>query len=984
MAHGGELGNTLSISYGDNVTKFTDNKGYSNTYTFNNSGQTISISDFGKNSNDIDNAYGKMYEYGEGTNNKNKLTIDGQLFSIKDKENNLIKNGDFSNGLNNWVTTNCDANDKVEDGKFKIVGDSSKDKNIGQEINVSGKKGDILTLATWVNSRAIQNNIKESKKISLSLHFKRTNGTLQVIDKLINVDGSGWQFKSEVVIADSDYTSISVYLVCTNNANETYFDNIGLFKEEFGQSYTYDEKGNVITTKDNTKNEQTFKYNSNNNLITAINPSGGKFDYQYDTRNPNKLISATNSIGNKYTFDYDSKGNITNAKVNGSSETQKNINIKYKTHVQEEGWKEPSYNGETSGSAGLNYRIEALTIELDGKPENAHIKYQAHIQDIGWQNWVQDGGLAGTEGRSLRIEALKIELENLPGYSVKYRAYVEGIGWQDWIQDGEIAGTFYQGKMIHAIQIKIEYSNKYIQAQAEYTSNGNYQTKLTDETGNSTQYQYNQNTGTITKITDAKSKDTNYTYDNLDRITKVTKQAGGKTYTNEYTYKNDKLETITHNRFKYTFIYDNFGNVKQTKIGNQILATNNYETKNGNLNSVTYGNSQTITYNYDRFNRVTKKTGTNGTYNYTYDAKSNIKTIQDNVNGNTTNYTYDLADRIVKENNTNGFTSEYGYDINNNINTTKYSQSGKSNEIQYSYDKANRLKSIKQNDVITWSNSMDNLSRTTVKRITSGIKSYATKYTYKDIANQENKTTTQINTIQNGNSDIITYTYDAIGNIETIKKGNTQTNQYNYDEINQLTKEINIPQNKMITYEYDEGGNITSKKEYRYTNGTAGTTPTKTTTYTYGNTNWKDQLTNYNGKAIGYDAIGNPTTYDGNTYTWQNGRQLEGIKNSSKTISYKYNDNGIRTQKTVNATVTNYYLEGNKVIYEKTGSNIIYYTYDESGNVIGLKYNDTQYYYIRNGQNDIVGILDSNLNQVVSYEYDSWGNILSIKDARRK
>ena len=61
----GELGNTLDISYGDNVTKFTDNKGYSNTYTFNNSGQTISISDFGKDSNNIDNAYGKMYQYGE-------------------------------------------------------------------------------------------------------------------------------------------------------------------------------------------------------------------------------------------------------------------------------------------------------------------------------------------------------------------------------------------------------------------------------------------------------------------------------------------------------------------------------------------------------------------------------------------------------------------------------------------------------------------------------------------------------------------------------------------------------------------------------------------------------------------------------------------------------------------------------------------------------------------------------------------------------
>lgn len=64
----------------------------------------------------------------------------------------------------------------------------------------------------------------------------------------------------------------------------------------------------------------------------------------------------------------------------------------------------------------------------------------------------------------------------------------------------------------------------------------------------------------------------------------------------------------------------------------------------------------------------------------------------------------------------------------------------------------------------------------------------------------------------------------------------------------------------------------------------------------------------------------------------------------------------------------------------KRGNNIIYYIYDQNGNIIGLKYNDTQYYYIKNAQNDIIGILDSSLNQVVRYEYDSWGNILSIKD----
>lgn len=44
-----------------------------------------------------------------------------------------------------------------------------------------------------------------------------------------------------------------------------------------------------------------------------------------------------------------------------------------------------------------------------------------------------------------------------------------------------------------------------------------------------------------------------------------------------------------------------------------------------------------------------------------------------------------------------------------------------------------------------------------------------------------------------------------------------------------------------------------------------------------------------------YDEIGNPLSYDGNTYTWERGRQLAGISNSTNTITYNYNENGKST-----------------------------------------------------------------------------------------
>lgn len=107
----------------------------------------------------------------------------------------------------------------------------------------------------------------------------------------------------------------------------------------------------------------------------------------------------------------------------------------------------------------------------------------------------------------------------------------------------------------------------------------------------------------------------------------------------------------------------------------------------------------------------------------------------------------------------------------------------------------------------------------------------------------------------------------------------------------------------------------------------------------------------------------------------------EELWNTDNIISYKYNDNGIRTSKTVGGVETKYYLDGSKVIYEKTGEDVIYYSYDENGQVIGMNRNGAQYYYIKNAQNDVIGLLDNTLQQIVSYKYTSWGEIVSVKDS---
>ena len=77
-----------------------------------------------------------------------------------------------------------------------------------------------------------------------------------------------------------------------------------------------------------------------------------------------------------------------------------------------------------------------------------------------------------------------------------------------------------------------------------------------------------------------------------------------------------------------------------------------------------------------------------------------------------------------------------------------------------------------------------------------------------------------------------------------------------------------------------------------------------TNTFTYSNDEWKDELTSVNGTALTYDKNGNVLTYGNKKFTWNTGRNLESIVDGNNKYSYTYDENGIRTSKTVNGKMT--------------------------------------------------------------------------------
>ena len=137
------------------------------------------------------------------------------------------------------------------------------------------------------------------------------------------------------------------------------------------------------------------------------------------------------------------------------SSTNSSLGIKYRTHVQNEGWQNYVKDEQIAGTSGKSLRLEAIDMQLVNSKQNINLKYQVHVQNIGWQDWKKNGEMAGTSGKSFRLEAIRICLDSSDEYSVMYRVHVQNIGWQEWKTDGEIAGTSGQGLRLEAIQIKI-------------------------------------------------------------------------------------------------------------------------------------------------------------------------------------------------------------------------------------------------------------------------------------------------------------------------------------------------------------------------------------------------------------------------------------------------------------------------------------------------------------------------------------------------
>ncbi|WP_416729349.1 DNRLRE domain-containing protein [Fictibacillus sp. JL2B1089] len=466
-------------------------------------------------------------------------------------------------------------------------------------------------------------------------------------------------------------------------------------------------------------------------------------------------------------------------------------------------------------------------------------------------------------------------------------------------------------------------------------------TNVRDGNGNTTYFSYNSNKELI-RVSDAKGKETLYTYDSMGNIQKV---LDARKNIIEYKYNEFNLITDHKNPLNQTikYQYDKFGN----------------------LNNIAYPNGNSVKYGYDMLNRQTFKEVDTLKWNYEYDNNGNLTTVILNSTHDS-KYIYDDSNRLVSE--VKGLNStSLNYDLNDNL-ISLNSRIGTLNSLtEYMYNTKNKLSLLSDiyfNESLQASYFYD--ERSNEKKITRS-NGTSTDFSY----NEPNQLSTITNIHQDGSIiNTYNYKYDQNGNIISFNT-NKGTITYVYDSLNQLVKEVLLDGTEII-YEYDEVGNRTKKTESK--NGSINTF-----SFQYDAAN---QLISVNGKNNQYDSNGNLTKDDNHIYVYDGENQLIEVKNllGTSIAKYTYDHEGRRFSKKTSEGTTNYFYNGNKVIYEtdEMGNLLVEYTWDAIGNPVTMIKEGQIYYYHFNGHKDITALTDTSGNIVAEYEYDAWGNIVSL------
>jgi RHS repeat-associated protein len=474
-----------------------------------------------------------------------------------------------------------------------------------------------------------------------------------------------------------------------------------------------------------------------------------------------------------------------------------------------------------------------------------------------------------------------------------------------------------------------------------YDLAGHLQSKR-DQAGRLTRYLYNA-ANELEKVTDLLDKETRYEYDEAGNLKSVT----------------DANNHITR------YDYDDLNRLRKRTLHLGMFETLTYDAA-GNLKTWTDFRGKQTTYAYDALNRLVSKTPdaslSEPAVSFTYSPTGKRKTMTD-ASGQTT-YNYNDRDWLLSKQTPQG-TLTYTYDAMGHPLSLRSSNTNGAS-INYSYDVVNRLQSVTDNRLTpgTTTYTYNSVNNVTAALSANGVQTAAGYNSLDDVTN--------LTISKGGVLASYAYTFNAARQRLTTTENTGRAVTYGYDSVARLTSETiagdpTPSRNGALNYSLDAVGNRLSR--------TSTLAALSSTTATY---DGNDRLA-----AHTYDANGNTTSGDGNTYTYNFENRIKSVNNA---VTMTYDGDGNRVARTAGGVTTRYLVDDlnptgyGQVVEEITGGSVQRtYTYGTSlvnqNRIVNNQFVPSFYGLDAHGTTRLLTNTAGTITD--KYDYDAFGNLVS-------
>lgn len=910
---------------------------------------------------------------------------------------NLLNNSDFADSLNGW-SANEDSSVVSEDAvistadnnRLKIAGDFSVENSISQTVSITASKGTKYTYGGWIKAvSAIPQKDGTNRKLGFSVYAVSADGNSQELlsEDTYSTYYSDWQYLEEEITLPADfghegdtYSALKFVINYDYQMGFALFDGVSLSKDElFTIEFEYDSNGNIIAI---AVDETTVP-------IEDSSDSG-------DSENSTDNISYT----------YDSYGNVTKVTKTASIEDVSK-QIVSKVEYGNSGsllTKEMTPLGRYTSYEYDYYANVSKVVDANGHTVQYEYDNFNNLASIvsDFENRYIHTGDRETESPdiyTLKVQYTytgdrldKIETGNIIDdeftvvntYAFSYDSW--GNLTDIYINDMENPYINYEYDATNYHQLN---SVNYINDQEIhyiYDNNGNiiYEYDSSDSDGETLSYSY-------------------YYYDDGTCYGKKDNLAGTiESYQDNLTTVKDISGNIIH-----VYGYDENGNLLEQVGNNFIQTTQTNATDNFQLTTSVNNKNNTVTTEYDEFGRkASEKIQTEGSSSYIireytyYENTEEMEELATALNQGLDGETLAQIDEDAEATELVRFLTYYSV---NESGTKKFIK-----EYRYLYFANGNIMTytIANNQETQWPDA--DIQLLNFDSYNNAQMSYGGAATLYEYDNQGNIIEVKEN--YNGSDTLATFSYDSNSGTE-LKNALTGINLYGYNNETDDSLDLSI--------NYDAYGNVASVS----TDELSGTVANGAGTISF------------SGVDLNWSRGSTLTNITGNIDISSTDLPLVSYPFSIDMFNYKYDDNNLRTNKTINLSLDcipssilstlgiseedvnlakadidyvwrdgllaginvdcsgSMFDEGDSQYGSGSGKYTFVILYDENDNAYGLSVNKMEdengnsinetdtFYYLKDAENTITAIIDETGKELVSYGYDNSGAVVSLENA---